>query len=55
MMYGTEDLLWQSEEKRKIKSEKPDGFLYGTEAATNVGKQKATTKPNNALWIEARV
>lgn len=55
MIYGTEELLRQSEEKKRLaQASKPVGFLYGTEAATNVGKQKPTTRPNNALWLEQR-
>lgn len=55
MIYGTEEMLRQSEEKKKqAENQKPLGFLYGTEAATQVGKQKPTTRPNNALWLEAR-
>lgn len=55
MIYGTDEMLRQSEEKKKLsQAEKPLGFLYGTEAATQVGKQKPSTRPNNALWLEAR-
>ena len=55
MIYGTDELLRQSEEKKKLaKTEKPVGFMYGTEAATNVGKPKPSRRPNNALGREAR-
>ncbi|KAK3733793.1 hypothetical protein QZH41_015110, partial [Actinostola sp. cb2023] len=57
MIYGTDELLRQTEEKRTLTQAtgKKEGFLYGTPAATNVGKQKPSTRPNNALWLEQRV
>ncbi|XP_031559168.1 uncharacterized protein LOC116295486 isoform X2 [Actinia tenebrosa] len=55
MIYGTDELLRQSQERQKVKSkENPIGFMYGTEAATNVGKPKPSRKPNNALLLEAK-
>jgi hypothetical protein len=57
MIYGTDELLRQSQEKPKVSSNRKDpglGFMYGTEAATNVGKPRPSRKPNNALSLEAK-
>lgn len=56
MIYGTDDLLRQSQERQKMQNkENRIGFMYGTEAATNVGKPKPSRKPNNALLLEAKM
>ncbi|XP_078377986.1 uncharacterized protein LOC144661155 isoform X1 [Oculina patagonica] len=51
MIYGTDELLRQA----KLKEESnPSGFLYGTEAATKVGKPAPAPRPNNMIWLEER-
>ncbi|XP_032239574.2 uncharacterized protein LOC5514059 isoform X1 [Nematostella vectensis] len=55
MIYGTNEMLHQENQRRvKQQQEKADGFLFGTDAATNVGKQQEKRKPNNALYLENR-
>lgn len=50
MIYGTDELLRQA----KLKESQPSGFLYGTEAATNVGKPAPAPRPNNMIWLEEK-
>lgn len=58
MIYGTDDYpqnsLQNKNERSRVNNQKPDGFMYGTNAATNVGHKAAGTRPNNALLLEER-
>ena len=57
MIYGTTEELQRNAEKKTLanyEQKKPNGFMYGTDAATNVGLQRAGTKPNGALFLEQR-
>lgn len=51
MIYGTDEVLRQANMRDGIN---PSGFLYGTEAATKVGKPSPGPRPNNVLWLEER-
>lgn len=51
MIYGTDELLRQAKLKENYN---PSGFLYGTEAATKVGKPAPAPRPNNMIWLEER-
>jgi len=51
MIYGTDELLHQAKIKETYN---PSGFLYGTEAATKVGKPAPAPRPNNMIWLEER-
>lgn len=51
MIYGTDELLHQAGLKENYN---PSGFLYGTEAATKVGKPAPAPRPNNMIWLEER-
>lgn len=51
MIYGTDEVLKQAKLKQQAQ---PSGFLYGTDAATHVGKPDPATRPNNTLWLEER-
>ena len=52
MIYGTDELLHQA--KLNAEAPKPSGFLYGTDAATKVGKPACGPRPNNVLWLEEK-
>lgn len=55
MIYGTDELVRQAARQEQDKRGKdPVGFMYGTEAATRVGKHVPNTKPNNVLMLEER-
>lgn len=55
MIYGTDELVRQAARQEQDKRGKyPVGFMYGTEAATRVGKHVPNTKSNNALMLEER-
>ena len=51
MIYGTDEVLRQANLKQQTN---PSGFLYGTDAATNVGRAAPAPRPNNSLWLEER-
>lgn len=51
MIYGTDEMFRQAQLKEKANS---PGFLYGTNAATKVGKAEPAPRPNNPLWLEER-
>lgn len=56
LVYGTNELLRREAEEKQRESAgyyRP-GFMYGTEAATRVGRHVPSTKPNNALMLEQR-
>lgn len=52
MIYGTDEIFRQAQFKEKANS---SGFLYGTNAATKVGKAEPAPRPNNPLWLEERM
>lgn len=52
MIYGTDEVLRQAQLKEE--ANRPSGFLYGTDAATNVGRPAPAPRPNNSLWLEER-
>ena len=52
MIYGTDELLRQA--RLKEQENNPSGFLYGTDAATRVGKAIPAPRPNNSIWLEER-
>nr|XP_058964974.1 uncharacterized protein LOC131791646 isoform X1 [Pocillopora verrucosa] len=51
LIYGTDEVLRQANMRD---GNNPSGFLYGTEAATKVGKPSPGPRPNNVLWLEER-
>jgi len=51
MIYGTDEVLRQTKLKEQAN---PTGFLYGTDAATRVGKPAPAARPNNSIWLEER-
>ncbi|XP_068745397.1 uncharacterized protein [Montipora capricornis] len=51
MIYGTDEILRQAKRKEKPNT---SGFLYGTDAATKVGRHDPAPRPNNPLWLEER-
>ena len=54
MIYGTDELMTKNSHYERIKNQKPVGFMYGTNAATNVGQSNPGPRPNNALLLEQR-
>ncbi|XP_073236100.1 uncharacterized protein [Porites lutea] len=52
MIYGTDEVLRQAQLKEE--ANRPLGFLYGTDAATKVGRPAPAPRPNNSLWLEER-